>query len=201
LPFGISETKWDSLAAGGDGDGFSYRRGDGDFGITAASDGIPEIVIFPGNWDGELMPPGNFGLLFIGNHTGGPSVILPQIDRGVSASDLDFHGGVLSEAMELPGKTGLKSGNKLALLGHPSLGPYDGILGHIRYITVYSSATGNGDNARFTLSKFVMVRIMAIQIDARTRIAQYDTEGEDITAFIIQPVTGDDDFIEVALTL
>lgn len=207
LPFGISETKWDSLGAGGDGDHFAYGRGDGDFGVTGGADGVPEIVIFPGDWNGEGMPPGNFGLLFIGNHQGGPSVIGPQINRGVSESDLDFHGGVLRDGMDVPGKTGLKSGNKHALLGHPNYvdnvgdSLYDGIVGQFRYIAVYDSATGNGSNSTFTVSKFVMVRIMAIQIDGSTRIDQYDTEGSDITGFVVQPLGADDDLLEIALTL
>lgn len=204
LPFGMSETKWNSLATGGDGDYFAYQRGTGDFGVTIGSDEIPEVIIFPGDWNGEGMPPGNFGLLFIGNHTGGPTIIRPQIDKGVSQSDLEFHGGVLHEHMKLSGRTGLKSGNKHALLGHPNQVDnrhYQGILGQIRYVAVYSDATGNGSNAEFTMSKFVMVRIMAIKIDGTTRIAQFDTEGTEITAFVVQPVTDRRDFLELALTM
>ncbi len=200
LPFGISADKWNSLGAGGDGDSFGYSRGTGTDGVDEYGDGTSEISIFPGSWNGQGMPPGNFGLLFIGSQAGGPSVIRPQIDDGVSAADLDHHGGSLNDGDVVNGKTGLKSGNKHALMGlQNSL--ERGIIGDIRYMVIYDDASGNGNNATFTISKFVMVRIMAIEIDGTWRTQRYDSEGEDITGFSVQPVTNSENLAEIGLTL
>ncbi len=50
------------------------------------------------------------------------------------------------------------------------------MIGQIRTLPIYNDVQGNGDNAIYTLSRFVVVRIMAVRIDKRWRTQRFDTE-------------------------
>ena len=78
LPFTMSEEKWATLVGGGDGDNFG-------------DDGIPEVFIFPGAWNGVGMPLGNFGAIQIGPD-GSAATLMEQIEKGPTADDMAYHG-------------------------------------------------------------------------------------------------------------
>ena len=66
LPFATSELNWQSLASGGWGNHYAHDPHSISFGIQHQPDLVPEIVMFPGDWDGQDMPPGNFGIIQVG---------------------------------------------------------------------------------------------------------------------------------------
>jgi hypothetical protein len=201
LPFATSESNWGSLATGGWGDRFARNRSSVSFGVTQQPDEIPEIVMYPGDWDGQDMPPGNFGIIQVGPAGSELTNLRRQIDRGPSLSDINSHGGSLEAGEQVDGRTGLKSSAKTALLGGWSDGvDFAGIIGQVRTLPTYKAVQGNGDNARFTLSRFYIVRVMAVRIDNRWRTQRYDTEGEDITGMIAQPVLNNSEVQQARLS-
>ena len=201
LPFATSAANWESLTGDGGEDDYAYEPGRGSFGIEPGSDGLPEVTMFPGPWDGEGMPPGNFGLLQVGGDGGVLEAIRRQIDSGPSVEDMDVHDGALSAGDQVPGQTGIKSSSKHAFLGGEADGrTFGGMLGRPRMLPLYQSVTGNGANSTYVLSRFVAVRIMALKIDRRWRTQHEDTEGEEITAIAVQPLSSPDGLVQVQLT-
>jgi hypothetical protein len=201
LPFATSVDNWENAASGGGEDNYAYRPGQGSFGVVDGSDGLPDVVMFPGPWETGDLPPGNFGLIQIGPDGGVLDTIRRQIDMGPSVADMESHGGELASGDQVPGRTGLKSSTKLAFLGGSADGrTYGGILGRPRQLPLYETAIGNGNNAVFTISRFVAVRIMALRIDSRWRTAYQDTDGEEITAIMVQPLSNSRELVQVQLT-
>ncbi|HYW78843.1 MAG TPA: hypothetical protein VE890_04665, partial [Thermoguttaceae bacterium] len=187
------------LASGGDQ--FAYTPGEESLGVSPGGDGIPEVVMFPGPWNGEGLPPGNFGVLDIGPSGGVMETLRRQVDAGPSVEDMESHPGGLSAGTQLSGRTGIKSSSKHSFLGGwADARQFAGILGRPRQLPLYESATGNGANAVFTLSRFVAVRVMAVQIDGRWRTEFEDTEGDEVTGIMVQPLRKSSDLIQVQLT-
>ncbi len=201
LPFVTSEDNWNTLGSGGAGDQYAYRPGSGSFGVVGGCDGVAEIVMFPGPWGtGEGLPPGNFGVIQIGPEGLVLSALRRQIDQGPSVQDMASHGGRLQAGDRVSGRTGIKSAAKHAFLGgHADGRDFSGILGRVRQLPLYESVSGNGDNAAYTLTRFVAVRVMAIRLDGRWRTHSGDTEGESIEGIRVQPVTETGDLVKVQL--
>lgn len=174
-PFVVSEAKWNTLASGGNGDSYKYN----DPNVTAGADGIPEIIVQPGNWNGNGLPPGNFGWVQIGPNQGA-NVLRSQIDMGPSESDLNYNGGSLAAPGQLSGKPGLVASVQKAITGGSADGrQYAGVIGQVKRIALYSSATGNGNAATFTITKFVSARIMAADLNGNPYIVfQLVTDAE-----------------------
>ena len=80
-----------------------------------------------------------------------------QILNGVNKADLDYHGGELSlqpnGRLPLGGDTGISASIKDEL---------SAIRGRPRIIPVYREVAGNGNNAIYTVVKFVGVRIVNV---------------------------------------
>lgn len=156
LPFVVYEPQWDSMQSGQGRDDFAV---DGDT-LMTGSDGNLEVTVFPNDWDGLDMPPGNFGWVDLSTTTG-TDTLCRIVDEGPSQSDLDSIGGAIDSGEVLSGTTEFRSSAEVAFVGGEYNGKiYGGILGHPRYIALYNSATGAGTNATFTVSKFVMVRVV-----------------------------------------
>ena len=202
LPFATSEDNWNSLSTGGTGDDYAYRPGLGSFGVVPGDDGVAEIAMFPGPWgSGEDLPPGNFGVIQIGPDGLVLNALRRQIDMGPSVSDMSVHGGRLQAGDQVPGRTGLKSATKHAFLGGSADSRnFSGILGRVRQLPLYESAVGNGANCTFTLAGFVVVRVMAVNIDGRWRTDYRDTDGNDVHGIKVQPVTETQQLVQVQLT-
>jgi hypothetical protein len=202
LPFATSVQHWQSLAQGGAGDNYAYRPGDGDFGVESGYDGVPELVMFPGPWSGEgELPPGNFGLLQIGPGGGELTAVRRQIDMGPSVADMESRAGKLAAGDQLPGRTGIKSASKIAFLGGwADSREFGGMLGRPRQLPLFERATGNGNNAVFTLAGFAAVKVMALQIDGQWRTRYLDTSGDEITAIMVQPLTSAEELLQLQLT-
>lgn len=203
LPLTTSEKKWADLQDGGDGDGYTYSPGLSDFGVETGPDGVPELHILPGPWDGNAsaMPPGNFGWVNIGSFSG-DTILRQQIDMGPSYDDFMFHGGSVDAGMELSGQTGFNVGAAIAIVGgHADGREYPGIIGEVRYLPLYDHAQGPGTNATFRVSRFVAARIMAVEIDARARYHRGDNVGAEVRdSIVIQPVTDENAMVKPHLT-
>ena len=66
----------------------------------------------------------------------------------------------------MPGETGVKADVHTALAGVNAEGrEYPEILGDARYLPAHNDVSGNGANARFTISKFVSVRVMDARLN------------------------------------
>ncbi len=201
MPFATSVDNWNSVAQGATGDHYAYWPGKGSFGVVPGSDGLPEIVMFPGPWSGQNMPPGNFGLVDVGPGGEVLETVRRQIDMGPSVADMEVHGGKLMAGETLPGRTGIKSATKHAFLGGwADSRDFAGMLGRPRMLPLYETVTGNGDNSVFTLDRFVAVRVMAIRIDSRWRTQYKDTSGDEITAVMVQPLSSTEDLVQLQLT-
>jgi Flp pilus assembly protein TadG len=200
LPFATSVDNWERLLRGETADSLAREPGQGSFGITSGQDGIPELEMFPGPWDNGDLPPGNFGVLQIGSQGEVLEILRRQIDMGPTEDDLAYHGGGLESGEKVPGRTGIKSSTKHAFLGGWADGrTFGGMLGRPRQLPIYESAEGNGENAVFTLSRFVAVHVMALKIGGRWRTQYRDTEGDEIEAVKVQPLRSTDQLIQVQL--
>jgi Flp pilus assembly protein TadG len=168
LPFALEVHTWsndpsdpwyDATLPGGvlQGNGQdNFTRDPSSSNVTAGqSDGIYECQLFPlsngqGNGSGGLQP-GNFGTVDIGSPSNSNDDIKRQIQYGPNAQDLSyFPGGKLqidptTGMLQLYGDTGISAGVDAA---------FQSILGQPRIIPLYSSVSGNGNNATYTIVAF-----------------------------------------------
>jgi hypothetical protein len=149
LPFALKINTWTDLLAGTGNDNWSYDESSER--VSAGHDGLRETNLFPiGN------RPGNFGTVDIGNPNNSTAELSRQIREGVSAEDLQWHGGELrldpvTHTLSVTGDTGISAGMTHALAD---------IIGEPRVILLYSDVTGQGNNAVYTIVGFAGVRIM-----------------------------------------
>ncbi|MCA9013613.1 MAG: hypothetical protein KDB01_27870 [Planctomycetaceae bacterium] len=126
--------------------------------ISWGNDGVPEVDIYPdANSD---LPPGNRGTVDIGSPDNSTADLKRQIVHGVNASDLAFFpDGVLKFNEQgflfLNGDTGISAGIEASLKS---------IIGEVRAIPIFIDVSGPGNNAQYTIVKFVGVRIMAVKL-------------------------------------
>ncbi|NLX12523.1 MAG: hypothetical protein GXY44_02575 [Phycisphaerales bacterium] len=153
LPFTLKDTKWDELLVGtwSVGDKYSYDPETGT--VTAGPDGILELNLYPGA-GAEQLPPGNFGTVDIGAPNNSTSDIVRQILHGINAYDLSFFGGELQlgtvdNPLILNGDTGLSAAVK---------DPFEKIKGQPRIIPLFSTVSGPGNNAMYTIVGFAGIR-------------------------------------------
>ena len=110
------------------------------------------------------MPPGNFGTVDIGSPDNSAADIARQITYGVNAEDLGYFGGRLElgpdGTVELNGDTGLSAGFKDELAD---------IRGQPRAIPIFSEVTGPGNNAMYTVTGFVGIRVMNVRFTGSMR--------------------------------
>lgn len=179
LPFLVYEPQWDFLMAGNGLDLFSVNAAT--YAVTAGSDGILETAVFPNVWDGTNMPPGNFGWFQLGPQSD-ITTIIRQLDGGPDETDMAYFGGQLIAGVSVSGVTGLRASTEVGFLGGNYNGiTYLGILGKPRLVALYDYATGNGNNAQFRISKFVLARVVFVDLGSTNK------------GVVIQPITQDQD--------
>jgi len=153
LPFALDEDTWNDLIAGNADDDWSWDDTNGT--ISKGSDGIREVNLYPQ----ATGSPGNRGTVDIGSNNNSTADIARQITDGVTPSDMEHHNGVLefdeNGNLYLNGDTGISAGVKDELAS---------IKGEPRVIPVFRSVTGPGNNATYTIVKFVGVRIMDVKL-------------------------------------
>ncbi len=154
LPIAMDEETWDKLMAGVGSDDYAYDEDDGD--IENHGDGILEANLYPSG--SSKLPPGNRGTVDIGSPNNSTKDLKRQILNGINADDLSWFGGELrfdDVPVVLNGDTGLSAGIESSLKQ---------IIGQPRAIPVFSQVSGPGNNAMYTIVKFVGIRIMDVKL-------------------------------------
>ena len=119
--------------------------------VTNSPDGIMEFNIFP-----ITRESGNFGTIDVGHSGNSTADLKRQILDGVTPSDLAyFPDSLLVPPLEMNGDTGISAGIKAQLLQ---------ILGQCRSIALFDNVDGPGNNAYFSIVKFVGVRVMDVDL-------------------------------------
>ena len=153
LPFALDLDTWNNMLGGGGTDNYTYNATTGS--VTTGSDGIREINLYPQG----TGSPGNRGTVDIGSSNNSTADITRQILHGISKSDLDYMGGSLkfnsSGKLYLNGDTGISAGVKDDL---------SSIIGQPKIIPIFSAVSGPGNNATYTIVKFVGVRITYVKL-------------------------------------
>ena len=155
LPYALDQGTWDAMLAGtGGSDSYNFAESNGS--VSAGSDGIREVNLFPQG----TGSPGNRGTVDIGGANNSTSDIARQILQGISPQDMaQMPDGKLqfdsNGKLYLNGDTGISAGVKDELAS---------IIGETRIIPIFSSVTGNGNNAVYTIVKFCGIRVMYVKL-------------------------------------
>jgi Putative Tad-like Flp pilus-assembly len=153
LPFALDLETWNTISENTAVDTFSYDLNTGL--VTAGSDGVREVNLYPQG----TGSPGNRGTVDIGGENNSTADIARQIVYGISDSDIQELGKDLkfsaAGSMTLNGDTGISAGVKDELAS---------IIGQPRIIPIFSTVSGNGDNANYTIVKWVGVRILKVTL-------------------------------------
>jgi hypothetical protein len=153
LPFALDLQTWNTISANTAPDTFRYNSTTG--AVTAGSDGVREVNLYPQG----TGSPGNRGTVDIGGANNSTADIARQIVYGISQADIQELGKPLnfnsSNTMTLNGDTGISAGVKDELAS---------IIGKPRIIPVFSTVSGNGNNANYTIVKWVGVRILKVTL-------------------------------------
>ena len=159
LPLALHEDAWNNLLSQGvtgGNDNYTYNPDTGE--VSAGSDGLPELNLYPGSGTDQL-PPGNFGTVDIGSSNNSTNDIARQILYGVNEADLAYFGGKLELGQDgtllLNGDTGLSAGIKDELTA---------IRGQPRTIPIFDAVGGPGNNAEFNVINFAGIRIMYVKL-------------------------------------
>lgn len=152
LPFALDEDTWNGLTTYGND---TWRYNPGTKTVTAGCDNIKEVNLYPQG----TGSPGNRGTIDIGGSNNSTADIARQILYGVSSADLAHHGGELrfgdDGILHLNGDTGISAGVKDELAS---------IIGKPRIIPIFRSVVGPGNNADYSIVKFVGVRILDVKL-------------------------------------
>ena len=159
LPFALRKVVWDQYMEGtlnGLSDGFSYSSGTKS--VSAGSDGILELNLYPGAGAGQLSP-GNFGTVDLGAPNNSTKDVARQILHGLNSYDLSFFGGKIQlndqGFLMLNGDTGLSAGIKDELAA---------IKGQPRVIPLFDEQSGPGNNAMFRIVGWAGIRIVDVRL-------------------------------------
>lgn len=171
LPLSIHIDAWNNLLAGGAGTADAYSYNSTTKQVSAGTDGIMELNIYPGagttgksggsSGAGQFpqLGPGNFGTVDIGSPNNSTADLSRQIRYGPDTSDLAYFGGELklndSGYVMLNGDTGLSAGIKDDLTA---------IMGQPRVIPIFNQVAGNGNNAMYRVVGFAGIRITHVDL-------------------------------------
>lgn len=153
LPFALDLQTWNTISTNAAQDAFNYNPATGV--VTAGSDGVREVNLYPQG----TGSPGNRGTVDIGGANNSTADIARQIVHGISEADIQALGKELKldtdGSMTLNGDTGISAGVKDELTS---------IIGESRIMPIFSSVSGNGNNANYTIVKWVGVRILKVTL-------------------------------------
>jgi len=156
LPFALDRDTWEALLQHVGGDDWTWDEEQGS--VTSGPDGILEVNLFPQG----TGSPGNRGTVDIGSNNNSTADIARQILEGISAEDLEYHGGSLefdeNAELHLNGDTGISAGVKDEL---------EQIKGESRIIPIFSQVVGPGNNADYTIVQFAGIRIMEVKLTGK----------------------------------
>ncbi len=191
LPFALDLQTWLGLFSGCVSNNYAFDATDST--VSSGHDGIGEVNLYPQG----TGSPGNRGTVDIGGANNSTNDIARQILYGISAQDLVDLGKPLTIApnveLTLNGDTGISAGVKDEL---------ESIIGQKRCIPVFSSVCGNGNNATYTIVRWVGVRILNVKLTGKmsgkqlivqpaplvARNAVIATDGGTSSDFVLSPV-------------
>jgi hypothetical protein len=156
LPFALDQQTWNAMLAGDttvSTDVWNYSSSGQ---VVAGSDGIREVNLFPQG----TGSPGNRGTVNIGVSNNSTAIVVNQILYGITPaqmaqypnSQLTFDS---SGNLYLGANPGISAGFKSALAS---------IIGQTRFIPIFASVTGNGNNAQYDIVAFQGVRILDVDL-------------------------------------
>ena len=153
LPFALDEQTWINLLNGSGNDSYKFNATNSI--VTTGGDGVKEVNLYPQG----TGSPGNRGTVDIGKANNSTADLARQIVDGISTQDfIDMEKPLVLDGngtMTLNGDTGISAGVKDELAS---------IIGQTRIIPVFSSVSGNGNNANYTIVRWVGVRVMAVKL-------------------------------------
>jgi len=156
LPFALDLETWNNWMAGsGNGINDDWTWDAATKEIRSGSDGWLEVNLYPQ----DTGSPGNRGTVDIGSNNNSTNDIARQILYGINAADLAHHGGKLEfdhcGELMLNGDTGISAGVKDELAY---------IKGQPRTIPIFREVHGPGNNAMYTIVKWMGIRIMDVKL-------------------------------------
>ena len=155
LPIALDQQTWTNLLAGTGSDNYSYDSQTGT--VSSGSDGIKEVNIYPTG--SANLPPGNRGTVDFGSSNNSTADLSRQIRYGLNASDLSYFPNneirFDNGPMIINGDTGISAGIKDDLAA---------IMGKPRAMPLFTSVSGPGNNAMYTIVKLVGVRIVNVKL-------------------------------------
>ncbi|MEZ6127055.1 MAG: pilus assembly protein TadG-related protein [Planctomycetaceae bacterium] len=179
LPIALDLGSWNNLlnqvygtssgSGGGNGntggatnftDSYSWNAAEG---VKSGADGVLEINIYPDLNSG--LAPGNRGTVDLGHPGNSTADLKRQIEFGLNAYDLSFFPDnrimFNNGALYLNGDTGISAGIQSSL---------EAIIGKVRAIPIFIEVTGQGNNATYTVVKFVGVRVMGVKLSGGPKV-------------------------------
>lgn len=156
LPFALDVDTWDAMMLGNCSiDDYGYDTTNDS--VDNSGDGIFEVNLYPQG----TGSPGNRGTVDIGGSNNSTNDIARQITDGISREDILELGKPLALSggeMTLEGDTGISAGVKDELAS---------IIGTKRIIPLFSSVSGNGNNAEYTIVRWVGVRVLHVKLTGK----------------------------------
>ncbi len=152
LPITLDEPTWEALLAGVGSDDWSYDPETG--AITPGPDGILEVNLYPSGT--TALPPGNRGTVDFGSSDNSTAVLDRQVRDGLNESDLATFGGEINfddGPLSINGDTGISGELK---------SPLSAIKGLPRAIPLFTQVTNPGNNATYTITRFVGIRVVEV---------------------------------------
>jgi Flp pilus assembly protein TadG len=152
LPFAVQIDTWLAATTMGPDD-YSYDSENST--VTGGADNIREASLFP-----TRVGSGNFGTVDVGNPNNSTADLSRQILKGPNQSDFSYFPNSTLElspngTLVLQGDTGLSAGIKNELAG---------IIGQPRAVPLYSTVSGNGNNAQYTIVGFAGMTILHVKL-------------------------------------
>ena len=159
LPIALDQQTWANLISGNYNSSFKdeYTYNPSTRTVTSGADGIREVNIYPtGN---SNLPPGNRGTVDIGSPNNSTADLSRQIRYGQNAFDMSYFPNSQLRFDDGPvimnGDTGISAGIKDDLTS---------IIGQPRMMPLFTSVSGPGNNAMYTIPKLVGVRILYVRL-------------------------------------
>jgi len=154
LPLALDLPSWLDAVAGATDDDWAYVNGT----LSNGSDGLCETNLYPKG----VGAPGNRGTVDIGGANNSTNDLSRQILHGISKQDFIDLGKPLefdaNGELLLNGGTGISAGIKDELAS---------LIGKTRVIPIYTSVTGNGNNAMYTIVRWEGVRILDVKLTGK----------------------------------
>lgn len=156
IPITVDEETWESVVNGTGGtDDYHFDIDTGQI-SNNRDDGVREFDMYPIS-DGSV-PAGNRGTVDFGHSGNSTDDIKRQILYGLNLNDLSYFGGEINfdnGPLQINGDTGISAGFEAQLKQ---------IIGQPRCIPLFTEVSGPGNNAVYTITRLVGIRILDVKL-------------------------------------